>query len=342
MLKLVRIHTALCAVAFAGLGLASPAAAEPSADHVRALDRMMTAMAPESARAAATIRRVYRDHLDLLFLHEFEDLAGALANGGVAPLPTDPSRFNLMPRLDGPHPIGEKDLSNQESYVAARPSTIGVLLELASRVHTGPVEITSLVRHGGYQNALRATNANASTSVPMHTMGLAVDIALLNTPLRTAYEIRKVLREMRDAGDILFIGERRQLVFHVVPHPSRLGYFNEVYTRAIGTPSATQAAVVVADLRDTDSRRSGRASVVTEVVAIAPGDLSRLDEWELAMHPPEPVFLDQGLAADDMAPHDKMLAANASWTLGAGLLARGLLALVAALGTAAFKIFSAT
>ena len=126
-----------------------------------------------------------------------KDLEGALANGGVAPLPEDPARFNLIPRPDGPHPIVEKDLSNQASYLAARPATLGVLLDLASRVHTGPVEITSLVRHGEYQEALRVTNTNASTSVPMHTMGLAFDIALINTPLRTADEIRKVLRAMR-------------------------------------------------------------------------------------------------------------------------------------------------
>lgn len=329
MQEFVRIPIVLSLLVCGVVMSALPAAAGSSSTQVQALDRMMAGMAPESVRASATIRRVYRDHLDLLFLHEFEDLEGALVNGGVAPLPEDPSRFNLMPRLDGAHPIGEKDLSNQASYLAARPATIGVLLELASRVHTGPVEITSLVRHGEYQNALRVTNTNASTSVPMHTMGLAFDIALINTPLRTVYEIRKVLRDMRDAGDILFIGERKQLVFHVVPHPSRLGHFNDVYTRALGTPSATQAAVVVAELNKNAARLPGQPTVVTEVVSIAPGDVSLVDEWELAMHPAEPVTADETLAA------------NAGWTLGAGLLARGLLTLLAALGTAAFRIFSA-
>jgi hypothetical protein len=328
MQEFVRIPIILCVLVFSVVASALPAAAGSSSAQIQALDRMMVAMAPESARASATIRRVYRDHLDLLFLDEFEDLEGALANGGVAPLPEDPSRFNLDPRLDGPHPIGEKDLSNQASYLAARPATIGVLLELASRVRTGPVEITSLVRHGEYQEALRVTNSNASTSVPMHTMGLAFDIALINTPLRTVYEIRKVLREMRDAGDILFIGERKQLVFHVVPHPSRLGHFNDVYTRALGTPSATQASVVVAELNETAAKRSGRPTVVTEVVSIAPGDASIFDEWELAMHPDEPASV-----------VDDTLAANAGVTFGAGLLARGLLALAAAIGTAAYRIF---
>jgi hypothetical protein len=163
-------------------------------------------------------------------------------------------------------------------------------------------------------------------------MGLAFDIALINTPLKTVYEIRKVLRDMRDAGDILFIGERKQLVFHVVPHPSRLGHFNDVYTRAMGAPSATQAAVVVAELNVNAAKRSGPPSVVTEVVSIAPGDASIFDEWELAMHPAEPAA-----AADD-----DTLAANAGVTFGAALLARGLLALAAAIGTAAFRIFQST
>jgi len=328
MQEFVRIPSVLCALVLGVVAPVVPAAAGASSAEIQALDRMMVAMAPDSARASATIRRVYRDHLALLALDGFTDLEGALANGGVAPLPEEPARFNLIPRLDGPHPIGEKDLPNQASYLAARPSTIGVLLELASRVRTGPVEVTSLVRHGEYQEALRVTNANASTSVPMHTMGLAFDIALIHTPLRTVYEIRKVLRDMRDAGDILFIGERKQLVFHVVPHPSRLGHFNDVYTRAMGTPLAARASVVVAGLNETAAPRSGLATVVTEVVAIAPGDDSLLHEWETALHAVEPV------------PVDDALAANTGMTFGAALLARGLLALVAALGTAAFRIVS--
>jgi hypothetical protein len=335
MQKVVRIRIVLTILVFGFVASAVPAAAGSSSAHVRALDRMMAGMAKESARASATIRRVYRDHLDLLFLHELEDLEGALANGGVAPLPENPGRFNLMPRLHGPNPIGEKDLSNQASYLAARPATVGVLLELASRVDSGPVEITSLVRHGEYQQALRVTNSNASTSVPMHTMGLAFDVALINTPLRTVYEIRKVLREMRDAGDILFIGERKQLVFHVVPHPSRLGHFNDVYTRALGAPSATQASIVVAELNEHAASRTGEPTVVTEVVSIAPGDERLLEEWDLALHPVEPA------PADDTLATEETLAANAGWTLGAGIIARGLLALAAALGTAAFRIFAA-
>ncbi|HVG55956.1 MAG TPA: DUF5715 family protein [Vicinamibacterales bacterium] len=244
--------------AFAGLG---------------SIHRMMSELAPDSAQSSEIIRRVYQDHLGVLALREYGELAGALDNGGLVPLPDNPLRFNIVPRLDGAHPIGEKDLANQSSYIAARPATIGALLEIASRVKSGPLEITSLVRHGDYQDSLRTTNPNASTSVPMHTMGLAIDIALINTPLNTIVEIRNVLQRMQDAGDILFIAERKQLVFHVVPHPSRLGYFNDVYLRAVGEPLTSRSAGVVAFV-NAPGLPPGRLTpeVTTEIIAMVPAE----------------------------------------------------------------------
>jgi hypothetical protein len=235
---------------------------------MRALDRMMVQLSADSAHASGVVRAEYRAYLDHMVLDEFAALEDALHTGGLVQLPVDLERFNLRVRTEGPAPIAEKDLANQSSYIAARPATVGALLDIASRVKSGQLEITSLVRHSDYQDALRTTNSNANTSVPMHTMGLAFDIALVNTPLETIYETRNVLRQMQAAGDILFIGERKQLVFHVVPHPSRLGYYTEVYARALqGTlprdgdlPANTVASV--APLAE--------AVVSTEVVAINP------------------------------------------------------------------------
>ena len=259
---------------------------------VRALDRMMVELGPQSARASKTIRQVYRPHGEFLVLDRYSDLEGALVNGGLAPLPADPLRFNIAPRLEGAYPIGEKDLDNQVSYIAARPATIGALLDIASRVKSGPIEITSLVRHSEYQGALRATNKNATTSVPMHTMGLAFDIALVNSPIETVYEIRKVLERMRDAGQILFIGERRQLVFHVVPHPSRLGHFTNVYTHALGTPAGASGTHVVAFSEKRDEKRGKRIPTVTaEVIAVLP-TAEFADEWWAADHTRADVTID--------------------------------------------------
>jgi hypothetical protein len=252
---------------------AVPAAAAPLAKQggfVQALDRMMVSLAPESARASAQIRSAFQEHLALLMLDGYLDIEGALGNGGLVPLPSDP-QFNLRPRLEGPHPIGEKDLDNQSSYISARPATIGMLIEIASQVKSGPLEITSLVRHGEYQESLRSTNANANTSVPMHTMGLAVDIALVNSSLKTVYEIRDVLRRMQRRGDVLVIGERRQLVFHVVPHPSRLGHFTDVYTRKVGLPPTSRFAEVVASAPvQAVRRKAGTPRVTAEVLAVLP------------------------------------------------------------------------
>jgi hypothetical protein len=244
--------------------------------YIRALDRMMVKLGPQSARAARTIRTQYRPHLNLLVLDAYDDLAGALWNGGLAPLPHDALRFNVMPRVDGASPIGEKDLAHQHSYIAARPATIGALLDIASRVRSGPVEVTSLVRHTEYQGALRATNVNATTSVPMHTMGLAIDIALVNTPIETVYEIRDVLIRMRNAGDILFIGERKQLVFHVVPHPARLGHFAGVYARAL---SASRSSAWRATAARAAGQPGQRAAVSAEVIAVLPSSEFASEWW---------------------------------------------------------------
>ena len=200
--------------------------------YLAAIDDMITSLAPDSARAAIAIRDTYRPYVDLLAIDDFEHIEEGLATGGLVPLP-DPQRFNIRVRLEGTSPIGEMDLAHQESYVSARPETIGCLLDLASRVASGPIEVTSLVRHLDYQQLLRETNANATTDVPTHALGMAFDIAMVNTPLPEVLEIRDVLREMSDAGDILVIAERNQLVFHVVPQPSRFGWYRDVYARAI-------------------------------------------------------------------------------------------------------------
>jgi hypothetical protein len=259
---------------------ASPPILRPS-PMLRALDAMMAALAPESTRAGAAIRALYQDHLDLLMLDEYSELTGALDNGGLVPLPEDPMRFNLAPRLEGAHPIGEKDLDNQSSYLAARPATIGALLDIASRVQSGPLEITSLVRHSDYQEALRTTNVNATTSVPMHAMGLAFDIALVNSRLETVYEVRDVLQRMQSDGDILFVGERHQLVFHVVPHPSRLGHYTDFYMQAMrGAPPTGRSAHVVAFSGGRDvTPRDPRPTVTTAVLAMFPADGSLQALW---------------------------------------------------------------
>lgn len=247
----------------------------------RDLDRMMDALGAQNVEASAAIKELYREYLDHLVLEGYADLESALGTGGLVPLPRDPARYNVVARLNGEHPIGEKDLDNQASYVAARPATMGALLEIASRVEHGPLEVTSLVRHSNYQETLRSTNPNATTAVPMHTMGLAVDIALINSLIETVQQTLAVLEQMRDAGDILFIAERHQLVFHVVPHPTRLGHFTEVFARAMADPGGMRIP--------TRSRpglnafapppKIGAAHVSAEVIDVRPTDEFAAEWW---------------------------------------------------------------
>ena len=237
-----RLRVRVVAITLAIFSLtAIPARAQrlSEAGYLTSVNTMLTGLAPESTRSALAIRESYRPFLDLLALDDFKQIEQGLANGGLVQLPNDPERFNVRVRLEGTSPIGEKDMSRQASYISARPATIGCLLDVASHVKSGPIEVTSLVRHLGYQHELRLTNANATPDVPTHALGMAFDIAMVNTPLKTVREIKNVLQQMSDAGDILVIAERHQLVFHVVPQPSRLGWYTEVYTHLVtGQPSS--------------------------------------------------------------------------------------------------------
>ena len=235
------------------------------AEFLSTVDSMVAAWTPRSVYAAAAIREEYRPYLPLLALDRFDDIEQGLATGGLVPLPRDSERFNILIRREGPSPIGEKDLAHQDSYVSARAATIGCLLDVASRVKSGPIEVTSLVRHRDYQNELRATNLNATTDVPTHALGLAFDIAIVNTPLPTVLELQDVLRRMSDAGEILVLAEREQLVFHVVPQPSRFGWYTDVYARAVnGQPWGRQV----------DDNRLSKPTVITAIGALRP-----LPEW---------------------------------------------------------------
>lgn len=241
----------------------------------------MAELRPESRQAARQIRAAYAETARRRTFRDRAALERARAAGRLAPLPPTAAAFNLAPRLTGRHPIGEKDLRHQDSYLAAHPGTLGCLLALAARVPSAPLDITSLVRHRRYQRALGRTNANARTSVPTHAIGLAFDVSVLHASPEVAIEIRDALRAMRDAGDLFFVAERYQLVFHVVPTPGRLAYHAALFqslTRLGGTTPVPAEAVMfptaltpdlVAGLMATLERR-----LVEDSTEPAPGERS--------------------------------------------------------------------
>jgi hypothetical protein len=103
-------------------------------------------------------------------------------------------------------------------------------------VPSADLDVTSLVRHRDYQKSLARRNANARASVPTHTMGLAFDVSILNVPLSVAREIRDVLTRMSKDGDLFYIAERQQLVFHVVPAPKRRVFYAAVFETLTNVP----------------------------------------------------------------------------------------------------------
>jgi len=279
-------RTIACAafvLSLACLALARAAGATDT-EYLTTLSNMVAVQAPRSAVAAAAIRDVYEPYVDALALPDFVHIEEALATGGLVLLP-HPEQFNVRLRLDGTNPIAEKDIAHQASYISARPATIGCLIDVASRVKTGPLEITSLVRHLDYQQQLLTTNANAATAVPTHALGLAFDIAMVNTPLETVLEIRDVLQRMSDAGDILVIVERQQLVFHVVPQPSRLGWYAQVYSDVIAGRSW--------------ARRADADATVNPVVTTAVGSIRPLPAWAAEWWAAENVPVDLPMALRD-------------------------------------------
>ena len=74
----------------------------------------------------------------------------------------------------------------------------------------------------------------------------------------------------------------RSIVFHVVPHPSRLGHFTQVYSQALGTVPAAHGTHVIA-FSGGEKGGDTLPSVSADVIAILPAG-EFVEEWWLADH----------------------------------------------------------
>jgi hypothetical protein len=202
---------------------------------------MVSELRKQSHADALTIKEEYRPLMDTAMFEDRDHLRRAIEDGELVPISAVELPY-VQPRLSGQSPIAEKDLENQHLYVALRPAALGMLIDIAQRVQYGPLEVTSLVRTADYQRALMRGNSNANTDVPTHAMGYAVDIGLKYAPADTAADLRRVLEEMRAAGDIYFIAEYNQLTFHIVPAPSRLANFEALYHQAVAAAEPPEQA----------------------------------------------------------------------------------------------------
>lgn len=192
--------------------------------------QMLASLKAISKSAFDQIESLYKPKQDQMAFLDREALSTAIKNSVLVPLPEHPERFNIRPRLVGRARIAEKDPDHVELYMASRPYVIGCMMELGDRVKSGPIDLTGLTRSVQYQGWLAGTNKNAVTRFPAHTLAIAFDIGLLNTPANTALEIRRVLDQMAQEGKILYIAEVNQVSFHVVPLPDTEQYFTKVYS----------------------------------------------------------------------------------------------------------------
>lgn len=223
-------------VACVSLACTAPARAEPGSTHLDRVRALMATLRAESVAHAESIADAYDDAPELAFADR-DALREALAQETLMPVPAGAEAMNLALRISGAHQIGALDPAHQALYRAARPEVVGMLLDIASRVRSGPLDVTSLVRHRAYQWRLSRTNPNARTGVPTHVLGLAADISVLHRPLAHARELRDVLRQMAEAGQIHVVAEQRHVVFHVVPAADRREYFAE-FARALAAAPA--------------------------------------------------------------------------------------------------------
>lgn len=192
---------------------------------------MVSELRQQSRTDALAIKEEYRPLMQTAIFTDLDHLRRATDAGELVPL-SAVALPHVQPRLTGESPIAQKDLENQQVYVALRPAAMGMLIDISRRVAYGPLEVTSVVRTSEYQRALMRGNGNANTDVPTHAMGYAVDIGLKYAPEGTAKELRRVLEEMRAAGDIYFIAEANQLTMHIVPVRSRIPHFEAIYQQA--------------------------------------------------------------------------------------------------------------
>ncbi|BCS34979.1 hypothetical protein TBR22_A42050 [Luteitalea sp. TBR-22] len=210
--------------AAASISWAALAEAEVEVRHLDRLRSLMATLRADSVADAARITEAYEGQPDLEFADR-EALSAAIADDTLVTVPAGARELNLSLRTAGAHQIGELDPTHQALYLSARPEVIGMLFDIASRVRSAPIDVTSLVRHGEYQRRLSRNNPNARTNVPMHVMGLAADISVLHRPLAHALELRDVLRAMAAAGEIHVVAEQRHVVFHVVPAARRRDHY---------------------------------------------------------------------------------------------------------------------
>jgi hypothetical protein len=159
------------------------------------LDRLV-----ELHAAKASAEEVLRPESETQQFEDPDELRDAYAAGDLAPLPNDPRKLGI--RVD--EELGElaRDLDLRRGlYRGLRPEALATVVYMARLVRQAAgrravISVTSAVRDQGYQEALRETNAQATSEYSLHTTGYSFDVSR-DLPKKQARALLFALERLR-------------------------------------------------------------------------------------------------------------------------------------------------
>jgi hypothetical protein len=111
--------------------------------------------------------------------------------------------------------------------LSAERSTIGSALFIAHHLKKMQGE-----RYAGFQITRMLADADeidADASLPLHSLGWAFDVPSAGLSTIDRRDLRFILTDLRQAGLLAYVEERREGMFHVVRHPDHAERFEQFY-----------------------------------------------------------------------------------------------------------------
>jgi hypothetical protein len=158
------------------------------------------AAAAELATNKATLEEVFHPPNETVIFEEPDDIADAIDEGELVPLPDDPV-LGWEPDPDIGQFAAELDQS-PELYRALKPGALATLTYIGGVVRNlsgsaTPIQVTSAVRDRSYQELLIANNPQATEEYSLHTTGWSFDVRRDYESGRQARAFQFVLDRLR-------------------------------------------------------------------------------------------------------------------------------------------------
>lgn len=158
----------------------------------------------------------------------------------------DAKFFGFSLRREGPGAIGEEDMENQDLYLQASPSTVGLISYITFETRRMfeamkpkkeswvPLEITALVQPLDYEERIARKGAARTGEMPAHCSGQVFDIGLTNLPPGQREALDFVLDDLGWHSYVGFVKESTHAdVIHVGAAPTARDFFMRVYEDAM-------------------------------------------------------------------------------------------------------------